>query len=106
MVNCSRTNKLLQFLIRILRKAGGLKNGCKIDMFMFQDYPIESIENISLMFTWKHVYNSKYNDSSLLRIPFAYAYRGLIAIIFNMSLSQSLMAEIILNILNLELKNV
>ena len=69
MLNCPRKNKLLQFLIRILRKAGGLQNGCKIDMFMFQNYPIESIENSSLMFTWKH--NSKYNDFSLLGIPFA-----------------------------------
>ena len=54
MLNCARSNNILQFLIRILKKAGKLSNGCKIDMFLFRNYPINSIENISLMFTWKH----------------------------------------------------
>ena len=61
MMNCSRTNNLLQFLIKIMKKAGGLQRGCKIDMLMLKNYQIDSIENITLMFTWKHVYNSKYN---------------------------------------------
>ena len=58
MLNCVRTNNILQFLIRVSKKAGGLQNSCKIDMFLFKNYPIDSIENISLMFIWKSVYNS------------------------------------------------
>ena len=61
LLNCSTTNKIVQFLIRILRKVGGLINRCEIEMFLFKDYKINSIENISLMFTWKYVYNCKYN---------------------------------------------
>ena len=72
---------------------------------MFQTYPINSIENISYMFTSKHVYNSKYNDCSLLGISFAYAYRGLIAIIIQKSMPQSLLAGNIVMILDSELKN-
>ena len=51
MLNCSRSNNILQFLIRVLKKAGKLSNGCQIDMFIFKNYPINSIENIALMFT-------------------------------------------------------
>ena len=94
MMNCSRTNNLLQFLIMILKKAGGLQRDCEIDMFMLKNYPIDSIENISLMFAWKHVYNSKYNNISLLGIPFAYAYSGLVTITTHMSLPMSLDFEL------------
>ena len=103
LLNCSMTNKLPQFLIRILRKVDGLMNNCRVDMFLFKDYPINSIENSSSMFTWKYVYNCKYNKCSPVMKSFAYAYRGLIAIITYMSLPQLLMARNVLEILNLDL---
>ena len=99
------TNKILQFLIRILRKAGGLINGCRVEMFLFKDYSINSTENLSLMFTWKYVYNCKYNKSSPIVKLFSQAYRGLIAIITHMSLPQLWMARNVLDILNSELIN-
>ena len=104
MLNCARSNSILQFLIRVLKKAGRLQNACHIYMFLFENYPINSIENISLMFTWKHIYNSKYCNETLLWIPFAFAYRSLIAIITNMSLPLTLTAKDILTILDIELK--
>ena len=73
-------------------------------MFLFKNYPINSIENISLMFTWKHIYNSKYSNDSLLCIPYAFAFRNLIAVITHMSLPVTLTAKYILKILDLELK--
>ena len=57
LLKCSRSNKILQFLIQVLRKAGILNNGCQIDMLIFKGYPINSAEKIALMFTWKHIYN-------------------------------------------------
>ena len=48
--------------------------------------------------------NPKYNNVSLLGIPFAYAYRGLIAINNCMNLPMSLIAKDILEILDFELK--
>ena len=104
MLNCARSNSILQFLIRVLKKAGRLDNGCKIDMFLFKNYPINSTENISLMFTWTHIYNSKYCNETLLCIPFAFSYRSLIAIITHMSLPLTLTARDILKNLDLELK--
>ena len=73
MLNCVRSNSILQFLIRVLKKAGRLDNGCKIDIFLLKNYPINSIENISLMFIWKHIYNSKYCNETLLCIPFTFS---------------------------------
>ena len=74
-------------------------------MFLSNDYTINSIENLSLMFTWKYVYNCKYNRSSPIVKSFAHTYRGLIAIITHMSLPQSLLARNVLNVLNSELDN-
>ena len=65
MLNCDITSKILQLMIRILKKAGCLSNGCKIDMFLFDRYPVNSIENITLMFTWKFIYNNKFTDCPL-----------------------------------------
>ena len=104
MLNCACSNSILQFLIRILKKAGKLSYGCKINMFLFENYPINSIENISLMFTWKHIYNSKYSNDSLLCVPYAFVFKILIAVITHMSLPLTLTAMDILNILDHELK--
>ena len=99
LLNCNITSKILQLMIRVLRKAGCLSIGCKIDMFLFDRYPVSSIENITLMFTWKFIYNSKFNDCPLKERTFLGAYRGLIAIIIHMSLPISLMTKNITNIL-------
>ena len=104
MLNCARSNSILQFLIIVLKKVGRLGNGCKINMFLFKNYPVNSIENISLMFTWKYIYNSKYCNETLLCILFAFSYRSLIAIITHMSLPLTLTARDILKILDFELK--
>ena len=104
MLNCSRSNIILQFLIRILKKAGKFSNGCKIDMFIFKNYPINLIENISLMFTWKHIYNSRYNNDCLLCIPYAFTLKSLISVITHMSLPLTMTAIDILKILDNELK--
>ena len=86
-------------MIRVFRKAGCLSTGCKIDMFLFDRYPVSSIENITLMFTWKFIYNSKFTVCPLKERTFLGAYRGLIAIIIHMSLPISLMAKNIMNVL-------
>ena len=93
----------MQLMIRILKKAGCLNNGCKIDMFLFQRYPIDSIENITLMFTLKHIYNSKYNEQPFTERTFLLAYKGLTALITRMSIPISLWAMNVNKILSKEL---
>ena len=88
----------------VLRKAGILNNGCQIDMFIFKGYPINSVENIVLMFTWKHIYNSKFTSETLLCVPYAYALKFLFSVFTLMSLPQSFIAKEVLKILELELK--
>ena len=104
LLNCKITSKILQLMIRVLRKAGCLSSGCKIDMFLFERYPISSIENITLMFTWKFIYNSKFTDCPLKERTYLGAYKGLVAIIIHMSIPISLMAKNIKNILIDKLK--
>ena len=104
-LNCNTTNKLLQLMIRILKKAGCLANGCKLDMFLFERYPVDSIENITLMFTWKFIYNSKFTGCPLSVRPYMIAYEGLVAVIIHMSISISLIAKNIISMLKSELQN-
>ena len=75
LLNCSRSNSILQFLTRVLKRAGILNNRCQIDIFIFKRYPIGSVENITLMFTWKFVFNSKFSSQTLLCVPYAYALK-------------------------------
>ena len=104
LLNCDITSKILQLMIRIIRKAGCLSNGCKIDMFLFDRYPVSSIENITLMFTWKFIYNSKFTDCPLKERTYLGAYKGLVAIIIHMIIPISLMPKNIMNILIDEFK--
>ena len=99
LLNCSRSNSILQYLIRILKKAGILSRGCQIEMFVFKEYPISSTENISLMFTWKYIYNSKFNNESLLCVPFSYAIKSLFSVVSLMGLPQSLTTREFLKVL-------
>ena len=73
-------------------------------MFIFENYPINSIENITLMFPWKHVYNSKYSTNSLLCILYAFTLRSLISVITHMGLPLTLTAMDMLKILDHDLK--
>ena len=77
--NRSRSNKILQFLVRVLKKARILNKRCQIDMFIFKTYPINSIENIALRFTSEHIYNSKFSNKTLLCVPYAYALKRLVS---------------------------
>ena len=61
--------KLLQFLKRVLIKAGCLKNGSEMSLFFFKNYNINSIENISLVTLWNFVYNNKFNSEKLQGVP-------------------------------------
>ena len=118
-------NRIKQFMIRLFRnnlflgnKYNSMQKGAIVNcfvcgnhpekhkevMFLFKNYPINSIDNISLMFTWKHIYNFKYGNDSLLCIPYAFAFKSLIAIITHMSLPLTLTARDILKILDFELK--
>ena len=74
-------------------------------MFFFKEYLINSIENIALMFTWKFIYNSKFNSETLLCVPYAYALRSLFSVFTLMGLPQSLTANEVLKILELDLKS-
>ena len=98
-LNCSVTNKLLQLIIRILKKSGCLASGCIIEMFLFAKYPISSIENITLMFTWKYLYNSKFAQTSMTERLYLHTYKGLIAVIIEMSIPLSLVAKSIMETL-------
>ena len=90
-------------MIRILKKAGCLSNGCKVDMFLFKRYPIDSMENLTLMFTLKYMYNSKFNGQPFTEKAFLLSYMGFTALIIRMSIPISLWAMNVNKILVKEL---
>ena len=66
---------------------------------MFYRYPVNSIENVTLMFTYKFIYNNKFMDYPLNEKSYLRAYEGLVAIIGHMSIPISLWARTIGKIL-------
>ena len=72
---CETVKKLLQLLIRILKKAGCLQNSSKIRYITFQDYNFNLIENISLVTLWNFIYNEKFNSGKLQGIPFMFWFK-------------------------------
>ena len=104
LLNCSRSNTILQFLMRILKKAGILNKGCQIEMFIFKEYPINSAENIALMYTCKYIYNSKFTNETILCAPFTYALKFQFSVFSLMGLPQSLIAKEVLKVLESELQ--
>ena len=43
----------------------------QIDFFFFENYKINSIENITLAILWKYTYDNKYNEEVYQNIPFS-----------------------------------
>ena len=78
---CETVKKLLQLLIRILKKAGCLQNGSKMGLFIFQDYTFNSIENISLITLWNFIYNMKLNPGKLKGVPFMFWIRKIMSLL-------------------------
>ena len=71
-LGCKKGQKMLQFLKRVLIKAGCLKNGSDMSLFFFASYNINSIENISLAILWNFVYNNKFNAEEIQGVPFIF----------------------------------
>ena len=70
-LGCTIVQERKNYLIRVLKKAGFLKKGSKLDLFFFENYGIESIENVTLSTLWKYTYDNKYSDETLQNIPFS-----------------------------------
>ena len=62
-----------------------------------------TMENVTLMFTLKYLYNSKFDGQPLTEKAFLLAYRGLTALIICMSIPISLWAMNVDKILGKEL---
>ena len=63
-LGCTSVQKKIEFLKRVLKKAGLLRKGCEMSLFFFKDYDINSVENIALATLWNFTYNNKYNKLS------------------------------------------
>ena len=70
-LGCTVVRERKNYLIRVLKKAGFLKKGTQIDLFFFENYKINSIENITLSILWKYTYDNKYNEEIFQNIPFS-----------------------------------
>ena len=76
---CETVKKLLQLLIRILKKAGCLQNGSNVGLFTFREHNFNSIENISLAILWNFFYNTKFNTGKLQGVPFMFWFKKIMS---------------------------
>ena len=90
-------NKLKEFIIRLYRNNLFLNN-------RGHNCPIDSIENISLIFLWKFMYTEKFSNGIPNKKAFAHSYKRLISVVAEMHISNLLGASEIVKILNVERK--
>ena len=64
--------ELTQILVEVLKRANLLKSGEYIDTFLFKNYNLNSIKNLSLVILWNYVYKSKFNFKRYSAIKFGY----------------------------------
>ena len=57
-------------LFNILKEAGLLVRGDKIEIFLFCEYDFNSVENLFLVVLWNYIYKSKFNFEKYSAIKF------------------------------------
>ena len=100
----SSTLSIFNFLTRILAKTGFLSNCTVVELFIFKDYPIDSMENISLIFLWNFMYTEKFSNGIPNKKAFTHAYKRLISVVAEMNISNLLGAAEVVKVLDVELK--
>ena len=61
MFSCNIVKEMTAKLIHILKEAGLLALGDKIEMFLFVDYDFNSVENLILITLWDFVYKARFD---------------------------------------------
>ena len=61
MFSCIIVKEMTAKLIHILKEAGLLALGDKIEMFLFADYDFNSIKNLILITLWDFVYKARFS---------------------------------------------
>ena len=63
---CKKTREIVPYSKKKLRKAGLLNFGNnRFPFFVYNDYKIESVENIMMIHTLKYIYRCKYDEIKL-----------------------------------------
>ena len=87
----------------MLKKAGFLKKGSELSFFIFKQYDIDSIENLTLTTLWKFTYDNKYNEENLQNIPFALWLKKTVSSLSALPTPLALDAGRVHDVLNLEI---
>ena len=61
MFSCEIVNEMTLKLIYILKEAGLLESGDKIEIFLFSEYDFNSVENLILITLWDFVYKARFS---------------------------------------------
>ena len=99
---CKKVQSLVQYLIKILKRAGRLGAGHIIETFLFQTYYYNSIENLSLVSLWNYIYKLKFNTEKYAEIKFSCYLKQIIRQIALLSPSLKLESQAVLNIREVE----
>ena len=74
-----------------------------MSFFFFEQYDIDSIENITLTTLWKFNYDNKYNEENLQNIPFCHLAKKIVSSLSAFPTPLALDAGRVHDVLNLEI---
>ena len=61
MLTCEPVKRLIKLLIDILKRAGMLRLGDNMEMFLFTEYGFNTVENLALTTLWDYVYKIRFD---------------------------------------------
>ena len=96
---CGKVQDLVQFLIKILKRAGFLSFGQNIETFWFKEYNFNSIENPSLVSIWNYIYKLKFNTEKYAEITLSGYLKHIIRQLALHSPNRKLGSQAVLNVL-------
>ena len=99
---CEKVQSLVQYLIKILKRAGRLGAGHNIEMFLFKSYNFNSIENLSLVSLWNYIYKLKFNTEKYAEIKFSCYLKQIIRQLALLSPNLKLESQAVLNVIEVE----
>ena len=68
---CEKIKEMTQYLIRVLKRSGFLKNRHQIGLFLFKSYKFNTIEYLTLATLWNYIYKLKFSSEKFAEMKFS-----------------------------------
>ena len=99
---CITVKERTQYLIRVLKNSGFLKNGHQIGIFLFNSYKFITIENLTLTTLWNYIYKLKFSSEKFAEMKFSYFLKNILYQLASFPPPLALEAQAIVDVLDME----